>query len=141
MRVKLGPISLQFITDLNRVQIDGEAHSVVLSAKARELKGRGDAQATIESSLAETESGSRVSIVTDLSLQGRVAQYGRGIVADVADQLLAQFADCIGKQLEQPVGTPAAAEPAPAPVKPIGGLRMGSGAAWRSFLRLFRRGR
>jgi uncharacterized protein len=138
LHVKLGPISLRFATDLSRAETDEENRRVVLLAKARELKGRGGAQANIESSLAEADGATHVSIVTDLSLQGAVAQYGRGIVADVAGQLTSQFADCIGKQLAQE--TPAADSPGVATeTKPVGGLRMGLAAAWRSFLRLFRR--
>ena len=137
MHVKLGPIALQFGTDVTRGEVDEAARRVVLSAKARELKGRGGAQATIESSLAEANGGTRVSIVTDLTLQGAVAQYGRGVVADVAAQMTKRFAECIAAQLqESQVAGPAE----PAGVKPVGGLRLALGALWRSFLRLFRRG-
>src|SRR5262245_16434112 len=129
LHVKLGPISLRFATDLSRAEMDEENRRVVLLAKARELKGRGSAQATIESSLAEADGATHVSIVTDLSLQGTVAQYGRGIVADVAGQLTTQFADCIGKQLAQEVPT-AEAPGVAAETKPVGGLRMGLAAAW-----------
>ena len=99
LHVKLGPIALQFETDIVReAAADGERR-VTLSAKARELRGRGGAQARIESSLAEGEGGTEVSIATDLTLQGTVAQYGRGIVPDIARQMTAQFADCIAEKL------------------------------------------
>ncbi len=137
MHVKLGPIALQFATDVTREEVDEAARRVVLSAKARELKGRGGAQATIESSLADANGGTRVSIVTDLTLQGAVAQYGRGVVADVTAQLTKRFAECIAAQLGEP--QPEAPAP-PAGVKPVGGLRLGLAALWRSFLGLFRRG-
>lgn len=133
MHVKLGPISLQFGTDVTRQEVDTAARRVVLAAKARELKGRGGAQATIESSLQEAGEGTRVSIVTELTLQGAVAQYGRGVVGDVAAQLTRRFADCIAAQLAD---APAAA---PAEVEPVGGLALGLGALWRSLLRLLRR--
>lgn len=139
MHVKLGPIALQFGTDVRREEADEAARRVVLSARARELKGRGGAQATIESSMAESEDGTRVSIVTDLTLQGAVAQYGRGIVTDVAAQLTSRFAECIAARLaEQPAE--GAAPPPAREIEPVGGLRLGLAALWRSFLRLFRRG-
>lgn len=141
LSVKLGPIGLSFATDVVREEADETERRVRLSAKARELKGRGGAQATIESSLEPTNGGTRVTIVTDLALQGAVAQYGRGIVADVAAQLVERFADCIASQLESAPsvdGRPAAPPP-PSEVRPVGGLGLAFGALWRSFLRLIRR--
>ena len=98
--VKLGPIALQFLTDVRREEADEVAGRIVLYAKAREARGRGNAQATIESRLAEADGGTRVEITTDIRLQGTVAQYGRGIVADVASRLTEQFATCIARRLE-----------------------------------------
>jgi len=101
LQVKLGPIALQFAADVTREEMDEQAGRVVLAVKAREARNRGSAEATIESTLAEQDGGSRVVIVTDLKLRGTVAQYGRGIVPDVARQLTAQFADCIAARLRE----------------------------------------
>lgn len=113
LHVKLGPIALQFDTDIVRQTAEDGERRVVLSAKARELRGRGGAQARIESSLADGEGGTEVSIATDLTLQGTVAQYGRGIVADVSSQLTGQFAKCIAAKLA--AEPPAAARGSSAP--------------------------
>jgi uncharacterized protein len=99
MAVKLGPISLSFNTDVKREEIDEAMGRAKLSARARESRGRGNAQATIESSLSPQNGGTRVDIVTDLSLSGPVAQYGRGLVEDVSSQLVTRFADCLKAQL------------------------------------------
>jgi uncharacterized protein len=133
--VKLGPIALQFLADVTREQVDEAAHRAVLGVKAREAKGRGSAEATIESSLAAGSGGTRVALVTELELRGAVAQYGRGVV---------QFAECIAGKLEAvppgpsaPASSPAAA-PSPAPAlepAPIGGLRLLLSAFWRSMFR------
>jgi hypothetical protein len=131
MHVKLGPIALQFLVDLSREEADEAARRILLRANAREQKGRGGARATIESSLQAQNGGTRVSIVTDLTLQGPVAQYGRGIVGEVAEQLTRQFADCIARQLE---ASPASLSEEPAGVKPVGGLRL----MWRALLRRLR---
>jgi uncharacterized protein len=140
LKVKLGPIALQFGVDLRREEDDETARRAVLSAKARELKGRGGAQATIESTLSSAGEATRVSIVTDLTLQGPVAQYGRGVVADVAGQLTARFAECIAKQLALPEAGQEPAASMTEPVKPVGGLRLVLAALWRSLVRLVRRG-
>jgi len=131
LHVKLGPISLQFLADVTREQVEQSVHRAVLAVKAREAKGRGHAEATIESSLAAAGEGTHVTLVTELVLRGAVAQYGRGVVADVATRLTAQFAECIAGNLDAGPSPPVAA-PEPAP---IGGLRLVLGAFWRSVFR------
>ena len=140
MHVKLGPISLQFATDVERAESDEAAQRAVLSAKARELKGRGGAQARIESSLEPSGEKTKVLIVTDLTLQGAVAQYGRGVVGDVANQLVRRFADCLAAQLQHEPPTKTTATPAGDP-QPVGGLGLAFGALWRRFLAVFLRRR
>jgi uncharacterized protein len=143
MAVKLGPISLSFKTDVKREHADEAARRAKLSAKAREARGRGNASATIETSLTPHDGGTRVDIVTDLQLAGPVAQYGRGLVQDVSAQLVSEFANCLERQLasspeatpEEPSAPPAAeAEP-----KPIGGLRLGLAALLRALARRLER--
>jgi carbon monoxide dehydrogenase subunit G len=136
VHVRLGPIALQFDTEIERTAADASTRRAVLAAKARELKGRGGAQATIESTLEPAASGTSVTLVTDLTLQGPVAQYGRGIVADVAKTLVGRFADCIASQLQQT--SPTAATPAPA-VKPVGGVGLAFAAFWRRLMELVRK--
>src|ERR1700733_2365633 len=87
IHVKIGPISLQFLSDIVREEMHEDDQRVLLSAHANEARGRGYAEATIESHLSAIETGTEVTIVTDLALQGAVAQYGRGVVADVSTQL------------------------------------------------------
>ena len=132
LHVKLGPIALQFLTDVVREQMDQAAGLVVLSATARESRGRGSAEATIESTLMPSNGGTRVDILTELTLRGAVAQYGRGIVADVASRLTAQFADCIAGKLSDAPSRSLTTVPEPAP---IGGLRLLLGGLWRSLFR------
>ena len=137
MAVKLGPISLSFLTDVKREDVDEAARRAKLSAKAREARGRGNAQATIESSLTAHNGGTRVDIVTELQLAGAVAQYGRGLVEDVSSQLVTRFADCLQKQL---ASTPEEAQAAvEAQARPVSGLRLGASALLRALGRLFRR--
>jgi carbon monoxide dehydrogenase subunit G len=138
MAVKLGPISLSFKTDVAREDADDAARRAKLSAKAREARGRGNASATIESSLTPQNGGTKVDIVTDLQLAGPVAQYGRGLVQDVSLQLVGQFADCLKKQLAASTPEEAAAAVA-GQTRPVGGLRLGLGALMRSLARLFKR--
>jgi carbon monoxide dehydrogenase subunit G len=129
--VKLGPISLQFLADVVREAIDEAAGRVVLAVNAREAKGRGSSQATIESTISPTDAGSTVRLVTELELRGAVAQYGRGVVADVAATLTRQFADCLARTLSEKE----AEAPPPEPAAAVGGLGLLLGAFWRALTR------
>jgi carbon monoxide dehydrogenase subunit G len=131
-RVRLGPISLQFRSEVTRTEMNETDRRTVLAVNAKEIRGRGGAEATIESSLEPVDRGTRVTLVTELSLRGSVAQYGRPVIGSVAEELTKQFATCLAAMLE--MESPSAPR---ASVKPIGGLRLVFGALWR---RLFRRG-
>jgi carbon monoxide dehydrogenase subunit G len=144
MKVKIGPIALVFATDVTLEEADRESSRVRLSAQARELRGRGNGQAQIESSLVASNGGTRVDTVTDLALTGAVAQYGHGMVQDVSAQLVARFAECLKGQLAAaPAGgetAPAEAPPAvPAPAKPVRGLSLAFRALGRALARFLRR--
>jgi carbon monoxide dehydrogenase subunit G len=128
LHVKLGPISLQFLAHVTRDEVDESARRVLLTTKAREAKNRGSADARLTSTVSANGSGSKVEIVTDLTLRGAVAQYGRGVVPEVAARLTDQFAECLQRQLEQD------GPPAPAAVEPVHGFRLGVAALWRSIV-------
>jgi carbon monoxide dehydrogenase subunit G len=129
-RVKLGPISLQFRSELRRTVLDEANRRAVLAVSAKEARGRGGAEATIESALEPVGDGTRVTVVTELELRGTVAQYGRPVLGSVAEDLTARFADCLAGLLENE-----AASVPPDPVQPVGGLRLVLGSLWRRLLR------
>jgi carbon monoxide dehydrogenase subunit G len=137
LHVKLGPISLQFLADVSREQIDEQTGRVVLATRAREAKGRGSAEARIESAVSSSGAGTTVDLVTDLELRGAVAQYGRGVVAEVASTLTRQFADCLARKLAEgaAAGATAAAGADPAAPAPLDGLNLFLAAIWRSLSR------
>jgi uncharacterized protein len=138
LHVKLGPIALHFLTDVTRQEPDEAAGRVVLAVKARESKGRGSADATIESRLTARDGGTHVQVATDLALKGAVAHYGRGVIADVAGKLTDQFAQCIAAKLAASPADSATAQPQQE-AAPVGGLRLVLSAFWRSLFRRPRR--
>jgi carbon monoxide dehydrogenase subunit G len=137
MQVKLGPIGLTFATDVARKEADEANHRVVLGANARETRNRGRASATIESSLAPTGTGTKVDLVTDLSLSGTVAQYGRGMIEDISTQMVTSFAKCLEAQLGDSAGE--AEQAVAAQAKPISGLSLFFGSLWRRIRGVFGR--
>jgi carbon monoxide dehydrogenase subunit G len=105
--VRLGPVALSFAGTAQFVEIDAAARRARVKAKGIESKGRGGAEASTEFALAEAGPGStRVNVVTDLALNGAVAQYGRGagMIAGVAQQLIDQFATTLKVELEGSAG-------------------------------------
>jgi carbon monoxide dehydrogenase subunit G len=121
-KVKLGPISLQYNGTGSYTERDEAARRVVIVAKGKDKRGNGTASATITAKLVADGSGTAVDVDTDLSITGKPAQFGRGVIQDVSDQLLGQFVDCIKDKLTP--APAAAAEPAAA-----GSGAAGSGAA------------
>jgi carbon monoxide dehydrogenase subunit G len=132
MQVKLGPIGLTFATNVKREEADDAERRVKLAADAREVRNRGNAKATIESSLTGNEggTGTHVDLVTELALTGAVAQYGRGMIEDISSQLVSTFAECIKSQLR---AEPAEAQKTMATQqKPVSGLALFVGVLRRA---------
>jgi carbon monoxide dehydrogenase subunit G len=99
VKVKVGPITAQYKGKAHFVEQDQAAGRVVLRAEGRDTRGQGNANATITATLTPDGDGTRVSVVTDLAISGRVAQFGRGMLADVSAKLLGQFVDCVHEDL------------------------------------------
>jgi uncharacterized protein len=115
VKVKVGPITAQYRGVARVVESDPATHRVVLHAEGRDTRGQGNASATITATLAPDGDGTRVRVDTDLNVTGKVAQFGRGVMADVSTKLLGQFVDCLGTTVlaaESPAG------PAPTPTPP-----------------------
>ena len=106
VKVKVGPIQAQFKGQANFIERDEVAHHIVLKGEGRDIGGKGNASAIITADLtAVTDSSTSVVVNTDLSITGKVAQFGRGTMADISHKLLAQFVDNLNVLIaEQPVG-------------------------------------
>lgn len=114
VKVKVGPISAQFKGQASFQERDDERRRAVLKGEGRDTGGKGNASALITAQLEEVSEGvTTCTVHTDLTITGKVAQFGRGALADVSDKLLAQFSDNLGALLaEQPaVAGEASAEP------------------------------
>ena len=120
VKVKVGPITAQYKGKARFQERDEAARRAVLLAEGRETRGQGNANASITATLQADGDGTLVSIATDLAVTGRVAQFGRGVLADVSAKLLDQFVACLESDVLS--GEPALAvvpdtppPPAPAP--------------------------
>ncbi|MQA15345.1 MAG: carbon monoxide dehydrogenase [Pseudonocardiaceae bacterium] len=119
VKVRLGPISLQYKGSGRFTERDQAARRAVIEASGKDARGNGTAAATVTTTLAESGSGTAVTVVTDLSVTGKPAQFGRGLISDVGGKIIGQFADCLAGRFESgaepPSPEPAAPTPEPAP--------------------------
>ena len=95
VKVKVGPITAQYKGAATFTSKDDAGHVAVLSAEGRETRGQGNASATITATLVADGDGTKVTVLTDLTVTGKVAQFGRGVMADVSAKLLNQFVQCL----------------------------------------------
>ncbi|WP_327277022.1 SRPBCC family protein [Streptomyces sp. NBC_01224] len=99
VKVRVGPITVTYRGTATFLEKDESAHRVVLSARGNEVRGQGTASATVTGTLADHDGGTTVAVTTDLTVTGRPAQFGRGVMADVSDKLIGRFADCLSQKL------------------------------------------
>ncbi len=136
IKVKVGPVTAQYKGKATFVERDEAAGRAVLSADGRDTRGQGNASATITAQLTPSDAGTHVVVDTDLKVTGKVAQFGRGVMADVSAKLMAQFVENLettvladegadgavgnaaGRDVASPVEAPAADDTAAAATLP-----------------------
>ena len=115
VKVKVGPIQAQFKGQASFVERDDTAHKAVLRGEGRDTGGKGNASALITAQLTGITSGStKVEVTTDLSIAGKIAQFGRGAMADISDKILGQFVENLNTLIASQPAAPAAEAPAAA---------------------------
>jgi uncharacterized protein len=95
VKIKVGPITAQYKGKATFLEKDDVNHRAVLRAEGRDTKGQGNASATITATLVAAGTGTDVKVSTDLTITGKVAQFGRGVLADVSAKILGQFVTCL----------------------------------------------
>lgn len=114
VKVKLGPIAMLYAGSGSFVERDDQSRRAVIEARGKDKRGNGTAGATVTIRLtAEDDGATRADVTTDLTVTGKPAQFGRGVMQDVSDKLLQQFIDCIEDRLA-PSPQPAVEAPAAA---------------------------
>jgi carbon monoxide dehydrogenase subunit G len=101
VKVKVGPITAEYKGKATFEERDEAAGRVVLRAAGRDSRGQGNANALITATMTPDGAGTKVSVVTDLTVSGKVAQFGRGVLAEVSGKLLGQFVDALEADMEK----------------------------------------
>ena len=112
-KVKLGPIALVYNGSGTFLDKDESAHTMRIEANGKDKRGNGTAGADVAATMTEVAGGrTEVRVVTTLSITGKPAQFGRGVIEDVSNKLLGQFVDCLAAKLAAD-GAPSDSEPPP----------------------------
>jgi uncharacterized protein len=99
VKIKVGPITAQFKGQASFVEKDDAGRRAVLKAEGRDTGGKGNASALITALVEPDGDRSTCTVTTDLTITGKVAQFGRGALVDVSTKLLNQFVDCLEAKL------------------------------------------
>lgn len=133
---KMGPVSLRFNGTAQIVERDEAAKRIVMNASGSEEKGKGQANMSVTSTMVPSGSGTRVKVSQDVQLSGAAAQFGRGMVQDVASVLMKSFANCI----QDDIGRAARGEaPVARQAAPVKGFSIAIQATMTALKRFFRR--
>jgi uncharacterized protein len=95
VKVKVGPMTAQYQGVASFRERDEANHRAVVRAEGRETRGQGNASATVTATLEPQDGGTHVTVHTDLTITGRVAQFGRGVLTEVSSKLLRQFVQAL----------------------------------------------
>ena len=121
VKVRLGPIGLTYKGKASFIEKDATSHRAVIDAQGKDARGNGTAKARITATLtAQGSNGTSVDVVTDLNITGKPAQFGRGVMVDVGNKLIGQFAECLARKLSgSEVGAAGVGGPSPAVVEQL----------------------
>jgi uncharacterized protein len=148
VKVKVGPITVGYSGTAKIVNRNDAERSATLEAEGRETTGPGSARASAQMSVEPSGAESVVKIVTEYSIAGRVAQFGRGVMEDVSRRIVNEMAACIKANVEaaepqsggangSPAGGAPGADPAPMTAKPINAVPLFFQVLWSGIRRLF----
>ena len=117
MKVKLGPVTMQYKGQMEVVERDEKAYRAVLKGSAKEARGQGTAQATAHLQLVQEGGATRGTVHADVALSGRAAAMGQGVIGSVTDQMMLQFAQNLQAMLSEN-GSPKVVPEAPSAGEP-----------------------
>ncbi len=99
VKIKVGPVTANYSGKALFAVVDEDRHHIEIAADGRDSRGSGNASASITADMRADGDHTVVSIVTDLKVAGKVAQFGKGMIAEVSGKLIDQFVDCIEQEL------------------------------------------
>lgn len=136
--VKVGPVAARYRGTVRFETLDAAGGAAEIVASGQDTSGRGGAEMRMSSRLVERAPGeTEVSVVSEVSVTGILAQFGRGLMQDVSNQMFQRFTEAVRAELERPIAAEAPAA-APIPAAPIEVVSFGSRIAGQAALRALR---
>jgi len=138
VNVKIGPVGLSYAGTVTMDGRDDDAKRMELTAKGTETRGKGTAQAKVTATLEPSGSGTKGTLVADVTISGQAAQLARGMLGDVSQKLTGEFASCLAEAMTS-LGS-AGSNPAPVarpPAAAVSGGRLAMWAVLRAAARTF----
>ena len=118
--VKVGPVTASYRGKMRFERLDAAAGEAEIVASGQETRGKGGADMRMKSRVVERQPGeTEVTVVSDVNVVGALAQFGRGMIQDVSDQLFQKFSDAMRRELETPAAPAAAAAVPEAAATPV----------------------
>ncbi|MBI4544588.1 MAG: SRPBCC family protein [Gemmatimonadetes bacterium] len=147
MTVKVGPVSTSYKGKITFERLDPGARTAELSGRGQDVRGRGGADMRMTSRLVEKNGGTDVTVVSEVNVTGILAQFGRGMIEDVSDQMFQTFTEKMRQELAPPAAAPAgavegattAAAVPPEPEEALDVVSLGAKIGSRAVGRLVRR--
>jgi uncharacterized protein len=99
VKIKVGPVTAEYSGTARFAEKDADTHRAVIDARGRDSRGNGNAAAVISAQLQAEGESTRVTVTTDLTIAGRIAQFGSGMIKEVSAKLLGQFVQCLESRL------------------------------------------
>jgi uncharacterized protein len=109
VKIKVGPVTAEYAGTAQFAEKDEGTHRAVIEARGRDSRGNGNASAVISAQLRPNGTSTLVNVSTDLTIAGRIAQFGSGMIKEVSAKLLGQFVECLEGRLGGGAGTDQAA--------------------------------
>ena len=111
VKIKVGPVVATYTGTITFAEKDQATHHAVIKAKGKDARGGGNASATITAQLRESAGRTTVTVDTDLTITGKIAQFGSGMIQEISEKLLSQFTASLEEEIlpkpVEPAGEPA----------------------------------
>jgi len=138
MTVKIGPVTASYKGKICFERLDPATYTAEITGRGQEGRGKGSAEMRMESRLQALQSGgAEVTVLAEVNLIGPLAQFGRGVIQDVSDQLFRQFTASMKQQLE--AAKPSDRPDVPPKAEPVDVLSLSAGALCRALRRMLGR--
>lgn len=98
--MKFGPMGVKYDADIHYNEIDKANRKIIITGEGVDSKGNGNAEMMMTIDLSErAEGGVKLDAIMDVTVNGKIAQFGSRLITTVSNQLFKQFVSNFSKKL------------------------------------------